>query len=318
MRARHLKHPRQKSRDGAELPLRIETLQRQNDRGAMDARALVEKICNGAWPGLKGRGVHLPDALERVVARACEREPARRYADAPSMLEDLEQAARSTTGVARQQEVAAFVERVAGPDLARRRALVQARRSLSTAQAAPPPVAETAPLLLTELVPHATEAQVTPPARTLAGRDLWAVGAALLALLLGMLGHRYLTADFGDKRRVEASSPTSPNPPQSARQATPPPLPSTAVTGVYMEPSAAPAAGAAAAAPAVDAGTQSRGRSVRRAEATLEKPLPTPPARQSAPGVAEGMLQGEPAPPAALPAPVPADGSGISKQNPYR
>jgi serine/threonine-protein kinase len=281
-----------------------------------DARALVEQICNGAWPSLTSRGVHLPDALERVVARACERDPARRYADAPSMLEDLEQAARSTTGVARQQEVAAFVERVAGPDLARRRALVRARRSLSPAVLLP--AGETAPLALKEPVSHATEAQVAPPARTLAGRDLWAVGAALLALLLGMLGHRYLTADFGDKRRVEASPPTPLDPPQSARPATPPPLPSTAGSGAHVEPSANPAAGAAEGASALDAGTQSRARSVRRAEATLEKPRPTPPARQSAPGVAEGMLPEEPALPSALPVPVPADGSGISKQNPYR
>jgi serine/threonine protein kinase len=275
-----------------------------------DARALMEQICNGHWPSLESRGVHLSNALESVVARACARDPARRYLDASSMLEDLEQAARSTSGVARQQEVAAFVERMAGPDLSRRRLLIQSRRAMPPVQSALPHPADSAPLSAAKVDPQAREAEAPSPPRTLAGRDLWAVGAALVALLLGMLAHRYLTADFGEKRRAEPSATAPAGRPPAAQTAQGQAAPAMAMDTTD---------GDAATHSAADADSQARARSTRRADRSADKGLAAaPPARLVSPGETAVAAPSDPPLAAPEPDPAPAVEGGISKQNPYR
>lgn len=62
---------------------------------------------------------HVPAALSRVCMRALERAPERaperRYPTAADFAEDLETAARASSGIGTQREVAAYVARVMGP-----------------------------------------------------------------------------------------------------------------------------------------------------------------------------------------------------------
>jgi eukaryotic-like serine/threonine-protein kinase len=95
-----------------------------------DVTVLIEHIHSQPLPSLSSRGVQATPELEAVLQKACHRERPGRFSDAREMLDALERAAQGWLGVARQQEVADFVERVAGEPLRARRAMLTKRSDL--------------------------------------------------------------------------------------------------------------------------------------------------------------------------------------------
>jgi serine/threonine-protein kinase len=97
---------------------------------ASDAQ-IVHLAVNEGIPPLSTGGLSIAPAVEAIVARACRRDPAERFASAREMLEAIEDLGRHTGWIASHGEVAALVEQLAGRDLAARRAvLARARGSL--------------------------------------------------------------------------------------------------------------------------------------------------------------------------------------------
>jgi serine/threonine-protein kinase len=95
--------------------------------GAEEGQMLYSIMVEGV-PPLFETMPELGRELAAVVDRACHLEVTKRFQTAREMLDALERAAASMGGLARHVEVAEFVEAVVGPELAKRRDLVQARR----------------------------------------------------------------------------------------------------------------------------------------------------------------------------------------------
>ncbi len=98
--------------------------------GAADAQ-LVHLATTQGIPPLSASGLAIAPAVEAIVARACERDPAARFPTARAMLEAIEELGRHTGWIASHGEVAALVEDLAGRELAARRATVARSRGLS-------------------------------------------------------------------------------------------------------------------------------------------------------------------------------------------
>jgi serine/threonine-protein kinase len=95
--------------------------------GASEAQIVHFATTTGV-PRLSASGLAIAPAIEAVVARACERDPAARFASAREMLEAIEEIGRHTGWIASHGEVAALVEELAGRELAARRAAVARAR----------------------------------------------------------------------------------------------------------------------------------------------------------------------------------------------
>jgi len=84
-------------------------------------RVLYEPI-----PSLKQANPDVPDALETVVMKALDRDPAKRYATASDLADALEAAARDANLLGNHKDVAAHVESVLGTDISAQRDAVRA------------------------------------------------------------------------------------------------------------------------------------------------------------------------------------------------
>jgi serine/threonine-protein kinase len=76
-------------------------------------------------PRLREVNPAMPDAIERVLARALERDPAKRYASAADMADELQTAARASRMLASASDVKTYVRSVIGVAMERRRASVR-------------------------------------------------------------------------------------------------------------------------------------------------------------------------------------------------
>ena len=85
-----------------------------------DTGALVTAILSETISPPSAVSPHVAPAFDRVVMRALERDPARRYSTAREMALDLERCA----GIVSPSEVGTWVERWAGPTLSKRAALL--------------------------------------------------------------------------------------------------------------------------------------------------------------------------------------------------
>jgi serine/threonine-protein kinase len=83
-------------------------------------RVLFEPI-----PGLRSVAPSIPIAIDAVTMKSLEREPDKRYATALDFAEDLERAARSGQILASVREVAEYVQKVLGRDIAEQREKVR-------------------------------------------------------------------------------------------------------------------------------------------------------------------------------------------------
>ncbi len=76
-------------------------------------------------PRLREINPAMPEAVDRVLARALERDPARRYASAADMADELQAAARASRMLASASDVKTYVRSVIGVAMERRRASVR-------------------------------------------------------------------------------------------------------------------------------------------------------------------------------------------------
>jgi serine/threonine-protein kinase len=76
-------------------------------------------------PRLREVNPAMPDAVDRVLARALERDPAKRYATAADMADELQAAARASRMLASASDVKTYVRSVIGVAMERRRASVR-------------------------------------------------------------------------------------------------------------------------------------------------------------------------------------------------
>ena len=97
---------------------------------------MVKHIVLDGVPPLSTAGVTIAPAIEEIVARACVRDPAVRYASAREMLTAVEDLGRRTGWIASHAEVAAIVEELLGMEIRARRAAI-ARRLSVEGRAAP-------------------------------------------------------------------------------------------------------------------------------------------------------------------------------------
>jgi serine/threonine-protein kinase len=87
--------------------------------GDDDDVALVGRILREELPLLASVGANVAPELERIVRKACAKDPVQRYATAAEMSAELTQLTRRTGWMAVHEEVAAFVQASCGRDLAR-------------------------------------------------------------------------------------------------------------------------------------------------------------------------------------------------------
>jgi serine/threonine-protein kinase len=76
-------------------------------------------------PRLREVNPAMPDAVDRVLARALQRDPAKRYASAADMADELQAAARASRMLASASDVKTYVRSVIGVAMERRRASVR-------------------------------------------------------------------------------------------------------------------------------------------------------------------------------------------------
>jgi serine/threonine-protein kinase len=104
---------------------------------AGDAQLVHLAVTEGV-PPLSASGLAIAPPVEAIVARACQRDPAARFASAREMLEAIEDLGRHTGWIASHGEVAALVSELAGKELAARRAaLAEARGAAPVREATP-------------------------------------------------------------------------------------------------------------------------------------------------------------------------------------
>jgi eukaryotic-like serine/threonine-protein kinase len=297
--------------------------------GASEAQ-LVRHIVESEAP-LLSTVMDVAPQIERLVAKACRRKCEERYQSAREMAADIEAIARETGWVATHAEVAAFVQKLAGPDLRRRRELVaealaradqapQRRRIMHSS--APPPVrkpelADTGPKApRTDDAPEASAMVVAAPASRPATLPI-ALAIGGLAIAAGLGGWFWQRSTVAPAVDHESASATAPAAERIAAPATPAPTApaNTAPTTAPLPPpppapEVKPATSVAAPAPA----PRPHAPRAKSASAAAAAPAPAAPAAASPPVTA--------APAAPSPAPEPIQGprapDGISRKNPYR
>ncbi|MDB4986413.1 MAG: serine/threonine protein kinase [Myxococcaceae bacterium] len=89
---------------------------------------VMQTILSESIPSIAKEGSACSPELDAVIARACHRDPRARFQSARAMLDALESAVSQAGPIASHVQVAEYVESVVGPELAARRARIQARR----------------------------------------------------------------------------------------------------------------------------------------------------------------------------------------------
>jgi serine/threonine-protein kinase len=90
---------------------------------------LLHAILLEGIPPLSSAGLEIEPEFDEIIARACRTDPRQRFRTARQMHDALEALAKRTCGIASHVEVAEYVERVMGNELAARRDKIRARRS---------------------------------------------------------------------------------------------------------------------------------------------------------------------------------------------
>jgi eukaryotic-like serine/threonine-protein kinase len=296
--------------------------------GASEAQ-LVRHIVESEAP-LLSTVMEVAPQIEHLVAKACRRKREERYQSAREMAADIEAIARETGWVATHAEVAAFVQKLAGPDLRRRRELVsealaradqapQRRRIMHSS--APPPTRKQDPTDTGPRAPRTDEAPEAPamvvaaPASRPATLPIaLAIGGLAVAAGLGgwfwqrstapAVDHESASATAPAAERIAVPTPPAPNAPANTAPTTAPLPPPPAA------PEVKPVTSVATPAPA----PRPQAPRPKSAPVSAVPPAPAAPAAASPPVTA--------APPAPAPAPEPIQGprapDGISRKNPYR
>jgi serine/threonine-protein kinase len=273
----------------------------------LDDAQLLSRVVGTGLPPIAAT-VDVPPQVAEIIDRACSVDLDRRYGTAAEMAEAIECLGRETSWIASHNEVASFVERLAGADLDRRRKLVAASRP----GAAAPASLEQAPTMVQSrsrsergTVSGTVPVALTQPARR--SRALPVLLALVVVVGATTLGFAYLRPSSSppEPERVEPASPpperpapaTIPSPPRPPDNETAPshPLPS-------PEPEPVP----------VPAAVPHTTRGV--APPRLSAPEVTAPT-SSAPRAVEEMPAPKPAPPSPPPPRAPSE---ITKKNPYR
>ena len=232
-------------------------------------------------PPLSSAGVTVAPAIEAIVARACDRDPASRFATAEDMLRALDDLGRRTGWLASHAEVASLVEVLLGAELRARRATLAQRLSApgrspsqAVATSTPVPAGSPSPSSLEALPPTTRIAR--PP--TTASPPGPPTGRSRVALLIGGITALCAGGAAWTLRDPPRAVPAADDPPAlaSAPSAAPSPSPSASLTAV----------------------------------ATSSDP--TPPPASSAPPT---LRPTAPPRPSAVPTALP---TGISTANPYR
>jgi serine/threonine-protein kinase len=252
---------------------------------ASDAQLVSLAVTEGI-PPLSASGLAIAPAIEAIVARACQRDPAQRFAGAREMLAAVEALGRDTGRIASHGEVAELVEELAGKELsARRAAITRARGGMRRPDG----------------TPSGTIAPIGEARRRVGGAAV-AVGAAVVVAA----GIVLLVAARGSGATVTSAAPegsTSSAPPISVTIVSAPPsaTPAAAVTGN---------AASAAASSTAQAGVQRRG--AQPSKAPTSAPVQAP--RAPAPAAPAPTTAPQPLPPPV----APAAPQGITTANPYR
>lgn len=87
---------------------------------------LLQAILGEGVPPLSTAGVQIAPALQAILDRGCASNPDDRFATAQEFIDALEEVGRHTGWIASQTEVAAWMENLIGPDVARRRQAIAA------------------------------------------------------------------------------------------------------------------------------------------------------------------------------------------------
>lgn len=123
---------------------------------------LVRHILRDGVPTLASAGIHVAPDIEAVVARACERDPARRFATAREMLTAIDDLGRRTGALASHVEVASLVHELLGRELTARKAAI-AKRLAEGPPSRPPPSTRLELSPPSERSPRATTPSETRP-----------------------------------------------------------------------------------------------------------------------------------------------------------
>ncbi len=271
-------------------------------------RVLFEPI-----PRLRDVAPSVPPVLEAVTMRSLERDPEKRQVSAQAFAEELEKAARSVHAIATVREVAEYVTKVLGQDIAQQREAVRAWLAQSEPSRTDlddhdiivslPPGSSSVSSAAISIPPHHGLPAPSPDllseitrARRKRKRTLWGTAAAVAAIAAAAV----LYSSRHDASTIAGSSTTPPGAAALATQAaTPPTVPAATPTAV------GPAAATATATPSATAAeTAAKQVGVR---------APGPPVMMQRRPKAAPAAAAAPAPAA----PAPAAGDDIPR-NPYR
>ena len=109
---------------------------------------MVRRIVLDGVPGVASSGVTIAPSIEVIVARACDRDPSRRYSTAREMQIAIEDLGRKRGWIASSAEVASVVEELLGNEIRARRSAIARRLSPS------PNVAVPLPEVKIDVAPH--------------------------------------------------------------------------------------------------------------------------------------------------------------------
>jgi len=214
-------------------------------------RLLYEPI-----PRLADTVPDLPHVFSEVCAKALERDLSARFATCSEFADALESACREAGGIASTREVAAFVDDVAGPEIAKQREIVRswvARSQISSVGRLDQPATltgKTSPFALQATLP---EAHASPSPRSRSPALIAAVGMASLAVIAAVA---IVVWSSSSNVRAVAPAPTS-------AEASAPTLPD-AAPGASTSASGAPAATAPASAASSEPSVPAAGSATRR------------------------------------------------------
>lgn len=186
---------------------------------------VLQHITEQGLPSLASAGVRVAPVVEALIARACARDPAARFATAHEMAEAIAHIGRNTGWVAGQSEVAELVERLAGVDLGRRADLVAKRVGALDGAARSPAVGATRPAgssgtIAFALAPAQQESATRAPSPRRLG--LYAGLAGALAIGLAALRVAAPSAPAATATRASGDLTASATPPPVALSAAAP------------------------------------------------------------------------------------------------